>query len=354
MKRKILFFIQNGVGGAERMTVNIAKLLPLSEYDITFCKISIPCALQNGRIDDFIPKNLKITNISWSSQIALIKQMWGIMKRIKPDVVFSSLMPYNQRLLLLKPFFKSTRFIVRNDNYLFTISPIKRFTLKYTYRNASTIIAQTEEMKSELCELGLNADKIVVLHNFLDTELISSKANAPSPFPIDSITRYVAVGRFAPQKGFDILVKAFAEVIKEKPDSELYIVGDHETNGKIVYNELLALIKDLNINDKVFFVGYTDNPYRYIKNASVYVLSSRYEGLPNVLVEAQFLKTPSAAVECIPIISRMIHDGFNGYLAEPENPQSLAQAMISSSKIEVVIPIYKSSSKEDFISVFKE
>lgn len=354
MKKKILFFIQNGVGGAERMTINIAKLLPLSEWDITFCKVSIPCTLQNGRIDDFIPNNYKLTNISWSSQIAIIKQMWDIMKRIKPDVVFSSLMPYNQRLLLLRPLFKSTRFIVRNDNYLFTISPVKRFALKHTYRNASTIIAQTEEMKSELCELGLKADKIVVLHNILDTELINSKANAPSPFPNDSTTRYVSVGRFAAQKGFDILVKAFAEVIKEKPDSELYIVGDYETNGKIVYNELLALIKNLNITNNVFFVGYTDNPYRYIKNASVYVLSSRYEGLPNVLVEAQFLKTPSAAVKCVPIISRMINDGFNGFLAEPENPHSLAKAMISSSKIEEVIPIYKSSSKEDFISIFKE
>ena len=125
MKKKLLFFIQNGVGGAERMTINIAKLLPPEQWDITFCKVSIPCMVQNGRIDDFIPKNIRLTNISWSGQFALIKQLWQVIHQFKPDVVFSSVMPYNQRLLLISPLFGKTRFIVRNDNYLFTITALK-------------------------------------------------------------------------------------------------------------------------------------------------------------------------------------------------------------------------------------
>ena len=353
MKKKLLFFIQNGVGGAERMTINIAKLLPPEQWDITFCKVSIPCMVQNGRIDDFIPKNIRLTNISWSGQFALIKQLWQVIHQFKPDVVFSSVMPYNQRLLLISPLFGKTRFIVRNDNYLFTINSLKRLTLKYTYKKASLVIAQTEEMKSELVELGLKPDKIAVLHNLLDTELIQSKANQISPFPTDTKTRFVSVGRFAPQKGFDILIKAFKYVNDELPDSELYIIGSYDGSGSNVYEELNDLIDRLKLNGKVIFTGYTDNPYRYIKNASVYVLSSRYEGLPNVLVEAQFLSTPSAAVKCIPIISRMIEDGKNGFLADTENPESLAKAMISASKMNNVIPVYKSSSREDFINIFK-
>lgn len=209
-------------------------------------------------------------------------------------------------------------------------------------------------MKSELVELGLKPDKIAVLHNLLDTELIQSKANQISPFPTDTKTRFVSVGRFAPQKGFDILIKAFKYVNDELPDSELYIIGSYDGSGSNVYEELNDLIDRLKLNGKVIFTGYTDNPYRYIKNASVYVLSSRYEGLPNVLVEAQFLSTPSAAVKCIPIISRMIEDGKNGFLADTENPESLAKAMISASKMNNVIPVYKSSSREDFINIFKD
>lgn len=353
MKKKILFFIQNGVGGAERMTINIAKLLPPSEWDITLCKVSIPFEIQNGRIDDFIPKNIKLTNVSWSSQLSFIWQLWKIVDNQKPDIVFSSVMPYNQRLLLLKPFFKDTKFIVRNDNYLFTISRLKKYVMRVTYKQASTIIAQTKEMKDELCKLGLNSEKIVVLHNLIDEELIKRKACESSPFPKDSKIRFISVGRFAPQKGFDILVKAFKIVNDRIPDTELYIVGSFDGEGKVVFDELCRIIDALKLDGKVQFTGYTDNPYKYIKNSSVYVLSSRYEGLPNVLVEAQFLGIPSAAIKCIPIISRMIKDGENGFLAEPENPDSLANAMISACAMKKIKQIYKPSSRKDFINIFQ-
>lgn len=351
-KKRLLFFIQNGVGGAERMTINIAKLLPTSDWDITICKVSMPFIVQNGRIDDFIPKEFKLTNIYWSGQISFIRQLWKIIRKFNPHIVFSSVMPYNQRLLLISPFFKKIKFIVRNDNYLFTINRLKRFSLKQTYKRASAIIAQTEEMKEELCLLGLNPRKIIVLHNLIDKELISTKASEPSPFPQNNKARFVSVGRLAPQKGFDILIKAFEQVVEHIPDSELYIIGSYDGEGQKVYRELNALTAQLNIKDKVHFTGYTENPYKYMKNASVYVLSSRYEGLPNVLVEAQFLKTPAAAVKCIPMISRMIKDGVNGFLAKPEDPDSLAEAMINAVGMKDVNFVYKSSTKEDFIQVF--
>lgn len=225
--------------------------------------------------------------------------------------------------------------------------------MRLTYKQASTIIAQTEEMKDELCKLGLNPEKIVVLHNLIDESLINRKACESSPFPKDSKIRFVSVGRFAPQKGFDILVKAFKIVNDRIPDTELYIVGSFDGEGKVVFDELCRIISTLEIDGKVYFTGYTDNPYKYIKNSSVYVLSSRYEGLPNVLVEAQFLGIPSAAVNCIPMIARMIKDGENGFLAEPENPESLANAMISACSMKKIKQIYKPSSRKDFINIFQ-
>lgn len=353
-KQKLLIFIQNGVGGAERMTVNISKLLPPEEWETTFCKVSFPNRLQSGRIDTFIPAYAKISNIFWSGQFSFLRQIYKAIKKTKPDVVFSSVVHINQRVLLLSRFFKGMKFIVRNDNYLSILSAPKRATLKLTYRNADKIIAQTEEMGKELIDLGLSEEKIVVLHNLIDEELISSKANAPSPFPNDGKIRYVAVGRIAPQKGYDILIKAFKDVSETLPEAELYIVGSKEWSGGAYTKGIENLIGTLGLTNKVHLVGYTDNPYRYVKNASAFVLSSRNEGLPNVLVEAQFLKTPAAAAQCIPIISRMIKDGENGYLAETENPGSLADAMIKAITINEVKEIYKPSSKEDFIKVFEK
>lgn len=352
MKKRILFFIQNGVGGAERMTINIAQSLDSSQYEIIFCKVSMPYLLQNGRIDDFIPKEYKLTNIFFSGQISFLFQLYKVIKKFKPDIVFSSVMPYNQRLLFLKPLFKHTVFIVRNDNYLFTVNRLKQNVIKYTYRKASKIIAQTEEMKEELIGLGLNPEKIIVLHNFIDEKLIADKASIHSPFSDEPKIRFVSVGRIAPQKGFDILINAFKTVVQELPNAELYIIGDITGVHEEEYRKLKSLTVELELSENVIFTGYTPNPYSYIKNANVYVLSSRFEGLPNVLIEAQFLGTPSAATKCVPIISRMIRDGENGYLAESENAESLANAMIAATKIHSVNPVYQSSSLDDFRKIF--
>lgn len=350
----ILFFIQNGVGGAERMTVNLTNLLNSQLFKITFCKVVTPCLIQNGRIDDFIPKGCEIINVSWNNQISLLYQFYKVIKVTSPDIIFSSVMPYNQRLLLFKPLFKKIKFIVRNDNYLFTLSNMKRLTMKCTYKFADTIIAQTEEMKSELVDLGLIPSKIVVLHNIINESSILAKSKNPSPFlDGDNTIKFVCVGRVAPQKGFDIAIRAFSLVRKICLDSKLYIVGDNTGVHQKEYEKLKEIIIKLGLDNHIVFTGYTDNPYIYIKNANAFVLSSRYEGLPNVLIEAQFLGTPSAAVKCIPMIERMIKDGENGYLAETENPQSLADAMINALNIDNVQEIYKPSAKKDFIDIFK-
>lgn len=349
---RVLFFIQNGVGGAERMTVNIANLLSRHQFNIAFCKVDIPCSAQNGRIDTFIPSDAKIVNVSWSSQIGILRQFYRILKQEQPDIVFSSVMPYNQRLLFLRPIFKNVKFIVRNDNNLFTLSFIKKFALKITYKNADVIVAQTEEMKSELTNIGLKSSKIVVLHNFIDEKFILDKSKALSPFSLNRAVRFVSVGRIATQKGFDILIQAFSLVKKHIPDAELYIVGDKCGVHKEEYERLINLSLKLGVNDSVIFTGYTDNPYRYIKNSDAFVLSSRYEGLPNVLIEAQYLGIPSAVTKCIPMIGRMIKDGENGYLADTENPSSLAKAMIKAIGIKKIKPYYKPSFKEQFIQLF--
>ena len=100
---------------------------------------------------------------------------------MNPAVVFSSAMHINQRLLLLKPFFRDVKFIVRNDNYLYTLPPLKRLCLKLTYRFAECVIAQTEEMGAEV-SMFVDAEKVHVLDNPIDEELIESKLRAPSPF----------------------------------------------------------------------------------------------------------------------------------------------------------------------------
>lgn len=112
------------------------------------------------------------------------------------------------------------------------------------------------------------------------------------------------------------------------------------------------LIEKYGLQDCVKCVGFQNNPYVYIKYADCFVLSSRWEGLPNVMIESLYLGTPVAAFKCIPIIERIITNGIDGYLAEKDNVSSLANAMLQASRLGRVKTNYKSAQISDFQSIF--
>ena len=111
-------------------------------------------------------------------------------------------------------------------------------------------------------------------------------------------------------------------------------------------------VVDNGLGDLVHCVGYNDNPYVYLKNADCFVLSSRWEGLPNVLIESLYLGTPAAAFKCIPVIERIIDDGVTGYCADKDNVLSLAEAMMKTLSLGSIRSTYKSSSISDFVKLF--
>lgn len=350
--KSILIFILDGLGGAEKVQIQIAKFLQQDGWNIHFCSISYKG--NDNIIPKFLPDNINYRSINFYSQFDFIKLLYHEISIIKPSVVFASAMHINQRLLLLSALFPKIKFVVRNDNGLYTIPKKQQLTLRVTYKLADKIITQTEDMENELVSLGINKEKIQTLHNPVNIQEIKKKALSYNPFERNNSRKFVAVGRFAKQKGFDVLIEAFNFVVKEIPDSELYIIGDTTYGNSEVADELKELISKYQLDGKVLFPGFQDNPYPYLANADVFVLSSRYEGLPNSLIEALALGKPCAATKCIPIISRIIQDGKNGFLASPENPQELANAMIGALKLKDIENTYSPSQDTDFIRLFND
>ena len=150
-----------------------------------------------------------------------------------------------------------------------------------------------------------------------------------------------------------MLIDAFIEVCKTRIDVDLYIVGDNTLGGGTIYHDITQKAKDNGLEDIVHCVGYKDNPYIYLKNADCFVLSSRWEGLPNVLIEALYLGTPVASFKCIPVIERIVDHGVNGFLAEKDDVNSLANAMSEAIKLGRVVSSYHSASIDDFVELFK-
>ena len=353
--KKMLVFAQSGVGGAERMSVTITKSLDRKKFEVVYYLVGPTDDKEKAPLLAFIPNDLKVHCVAGSNSLFMIGKYLRILLKERPDIVFSSVININNKLLLLRNLFKKTKFIVRCDNYLYTYTDRQRRIIAKTYHRADIIIAQTEEMKQELInEMHISEDRVVALQNPVDTETINKKIQTGNnPYSDDDKVRYVASGRFAHQKGFDLLVEAFAIVKKQQPEAELYIVGRNDGGCEDYYNEVKQLIEKHGLQDSVKCVGFQNNPYVYIKYADCFVLSSRWEGLPNVMIESLYLGTPVAAFKCIPVIGRIVTDGADGYLAEKENVESLAKAMMKASELGRVISVYKSASMDDFHHVLE-
>ena len=348
---KILLFCQDAVGGAERITAFIGRELFSQSKEVIFCLIR-----KKGKssITDFLPKDINIKYISGDNGVICLMSMIKTILRVRPDYVFASVLNLNTKLLLIRKIFPKIKFIVRCDNYIYTYTPKQRKLLAMTYQNADRIIAQTEEMRDELIDqIGIKRNKVIVLHNPIDKKTINKKIqNVNSPYPEDGKKHIVAVGRFNHQKGFDFLIDAFIRVYEKNSKVELYIVGDSSIGNGEVAKDVRSKAEKAGISSSVHICGYQANPYPYIKNADCFVLSSRWEGLPNVLIESLYLGTPVAAFKCIPIIERIIEEGKTGYCAEKEDVSSLTQAIINTMQLGRVTSTYNSASIEDFVELF--
>jgi glycosyltransferase involved in cell wall biosynthesis len=206
-----------------------------------------------------------------------------------------------------------------------------RFILSKSYKKANLIISQTQEMKNEISKYHFSdPEKIKVIQNPVNKKLITSKLKGvTTPFSDDHIN-IVAAGRLTKQKGFDTLIKAFSIVNKVDSKFKLSILGGFEGEQA---DELKTLAIELGLADTVSFLGFKSNPYQYFKYADSYVLSSRWEGLPNTVLECLYFGTSVISTNCIPVMEELISDGINGFIVDVDNVNQLGDAILKCQKI---------------------
>jgi glycosyltransferase involved in cell wall biosynthesis len=153
-------------------------------------------------------------------------------------------------------------------------------------------------------------------------KIIPNALRRPETTHVQKANRILAVGRLGKEKGFDLLLQAFAQVHQAHPEWTLRIVGE---GGERIALEGLAL--KLGVSQFVEFPGLCRNVDKEYAEAGIFVLSSRYEGFPNVLCEAMAAGLPVVAFECPGGVSEIIVNGRNGLLAELGNITSLARCM---------------------------
>ncbi len=334
MKRKIVFFMANLIGGgAERVTVNIIKQLDKNRFDIFLVMVS-----REGIFLKEIPTYVKIINLNAKKTLFSIFKFRKIIQNIQPDIIYSTMTHTSiaQYLALLgikdKPFI-----VLRNATSPKLLAQEGRhkrswkFLFKRAYKTADRVLAQTPEMKNELIEYyGLSPKRVDIFINPLNEDEINNKINnVQNPFNQDKIN-VVAAGRLTYAKAFDVLLDAFALVIKKDKNFVLHIIGRDDGEREL----LLKKQKELNLEKNVNFLGFQSNPYRFFYFSDLFVLSSRREGLPNALLENLYLKKPVVSTRCIPFISTLIENGRNGFLTDIEDSKELASKILDFKKLQ--------------------
>lgn len=193
------------------------------------------------------------------------------------------------------------------------------------YARADTIVAISNGVGDRLArETGLGRAAIRTIYNPVTTPELNEKAAAPTAHPWlfeDSIPVLLAVGRLNPQKNFDSLITAFAQ-IRTNRRARLIILGEGSERA-----ELENRINEMGLGEDIIMPGWVDNPYAYMRLANLFVLSSRYEGLGNVLIEALACGCPVVATDCPSGPREILSDGTHGRLVPVGDADALAAAI---------------------------
>jgi len=329
-KKKIAFILPSlNIGGAERVTLSVIKALDKSKYDPVLITFN-----SEGPLKKEVPPDVRLYSIGSKRLRYSVIKMIKLLRRLKADCIFSTLGYVNFLVLLLKrlPGLKA-KIIIREAStptmVLKTFPAWKARLYKLLYRllypGADLIIAQCDNMRKDLIKnFGLKPGKIVRIYNPVDTDAVLSGADMfiPEEFKSDEIN-IVAVGRLTEAKGYDILLKAFARLVKFRPEAHLYIIGDG-----LLKQKLICISRELKLEGKVTFLGFLNNPYPYLKHADLYVLSSRWEGFPNTLLEALVCKTKVVATDCESGPREILKDEKYGLLAKVDDEVSLYEKMM--------------------------
>lgn len=212
---------------------------------------------------------------------------------------------------------------------------------KYLYNN-SKIIAVSHGVKKDILDFGIKPKKIVSIYNPFDIEEIRKKS-LDSDINIPKEKYIINVARFSTQKRHDILIKAYAMANIEH---KLVLLGttDKPADEENLKN-LRTLVTNLNIEDKVIFAGFVANPYVWLKNAELFVLSSDLEGLANVLVESLIVKTMAVSTDCPFGPSEVLTGELSSFLSPVRDVESLSKNIIRALNNPVAIT-------EDHVSKF--
>lgn len=327
--RLLLLIPHLGGGGAEQVTALLARGLSRDKYELHLCLIT---QADSGGFD--LPPWVTLHALGASrvrcGAFRLLRLVW----QLRPRAILSGMAHLNFLVLLLRPFFPPETCVLVRQNA--TVSAalayggLPRYTrllYRLLYCHADRVICQSQAMAKDLANvLGIERDLLAVLPNPVDLAGIRTAGYGPSlwtgPGP-----HLLAVGRLSREKGFDLLLRSLGAVRRLFPQTDLVIAGAGPEE---------AALKDdchtLGLDAAVCFAGHVQCPYVFFPGATLFVLSSRHEGMPNALLEAAAGGLPIVALPSSDGVVDLLHNRPGAWIAPQISATALADSLVAALK----------------------
>lgn len=327
---KILYFLPALTGGgAERTLINIANGLDRAKYEAHFMIIDRP---ESGKYKDeyyhLLREDVKIHDLKITIKKAnyprILLRMSKEISEIAPDIAMSTMLRPNMMLsaaLKLSRFKGKTVLRESNNRTATRVNRIERKAIRYFYgKTADSVVSLSKGVKYDLCRnFSVSEDRVRVIYNPIDLESIDRLKQETAD--IKRGNTLVAAGRLTRQKNYPMLLKALSE-LKGQIDYHMFILGKGELE-----DEIKEQIRTEGLEDRVTLLGFQSNPYKYIANADVFVLSSDWEGFGHVIVEAMACGAAVVSTDCPYGPGEIISDHINGLLIPVGDSDGMAGAI---------------------------
>lgn len=332
-RTRVAFFLPDlAMGGAERVFLTLASALAQRGY-----AVELILARKHGLLLVEVDPLVTLINLNtyqpdeplWRLGLRTVFQLTRHLRKSPPHVLFSTLTGANITAIVARLLSRQTfRLCIREASTLANVkSKLRLYLMRRLYPLADHMIVLTAHVQKQLStSFKLTAGKMVVIGNPIDAEKINRLAREPElVLQTQKTAPYaICVGRMAEPKDFSTVIKAIQHINQMRTiyPLNLVLVGD----GPMKL-ELQQLTKTLGLEDHVYFAGMQTNPYPWIAGARVFVLSSRWEGYPNVLLEAQCLGIPIVATAYDDSLTSLLHDTEHTRIVDVGDDKAMATAI---------------------------
>lgn len=321
----------SGLGGVERMLINLLRefsLMPQLEVDLLVIR-------ESNALPDDLPDNVNMIRLGVNHTILAIPGIASYLRRERPRAMLVAKDRAGRAAIRARRLSGTdTRICVRLGTNLSTALTHKSFfsrwlriaPMRRIYRKMDLIIAVSEGVRRDTLKIThVPPARVVVIRNPVVTPEMKTLAGQPAPHPWLQDKKkpvIMGMGRLSKQKDFPTLLQSFARLRRDFP-SRLIIVGEGTERPRL---EMLA--QKLGITDCVLMPGFQANPYQWLARTDLFVLSSLWEGSPNVLTEALALGIPSVATRCPSGPDEILQNGRFGPLVPAGDADTMAEAML--------------------------